>query len=104
MTPRLLGDTSRILQISAVSNPSTSRSVKASRWAAGVVRDFILRPDSDLLRLDFVRSKPFPFPPEPLRTAAVWVMQRELARADANHGRRGPLLRAFDWFGIGFDS
>ena len=82
----------------------TGLGVGASRWAAGAVRDHILRPDSDRLRLRFLRSKPFPFPPEPLRTAAVWVMQRELANADRNHGRRGPLLRAFDWFGIGFDS
>ncbi len=82
----------------------TGLGVGASRWAAGVVRDFILRPESDLLRLRFVRSAPFPFPPEPLRTAAVRVMQRELARADANHGRRGLLLRSLDRFGIGFDS
>ena len=66
--------------------------------------DYALRPDSDRLRLRFIRSKPFPFPPEPLRTAAIWVMQRELARADANHGRRGALLRTFDWLGLGFDS
>ena len=44
---------------------------RASRWAGGVVRDFILRPDSDLLRLRFVRSPPFPFPPEPFRSLAV---------------------------------
>jgi glycine/D-amino acid oxidase-like deaminating enzyme len=82
----------------------TGLGVGASRWAAGVVRDFILRPDSDLLRLDFVRSRPFPFPPEPLRSVAVNLVRHELDRADRNEGRRGILLRALDAIGIGFDS
>jgi hypothetical protein len=69
-----------------------------------VVRDFILRPDSDLLRLRFVRSLPFPFPPEPLRWLAVETVRRELDRADRNEGRRGLILRALDGLGIGFDS
>jgi glycine/D-amino acid oxidase-like deaminating enzyme len=82
----------------------TGLGVGASRWAGGVVRDFILRPDSELLRLRFVRSSPFPFPPEPLRYLAVRAVQRELARADRNDGRRGLLLRTLDAAGIGFDS
>ncbi len=82
----------------------TGLGVGASRWAGGVVRDFILRPDSDLLRLDFVRSSPFPFPPEPLRSAAVELVRRELDRADRSEGRRGLLLRTLDAAGIGFDS
>jgi glycine/D-amino acid oxidase-like deaminating enzyme len=82
----------------------TGLGVGASRWAAGVVRDFILRPDSDLLRLRFVRSKPVPFPPEPLRSVAVNLVRHELDRADRNEGRRGLVLRALDALGIGFDS
>jgi glycine/D-amino acid oxidase-like deaminating enzyme len=82
----------------------TGLGVGASRWAAGVVRDFILRPDSDLLRLRFVRSKPFPFPPEPLRSLAVNAVRHELDRADRNEGRRGLLLKTLDAMGIGFDS
>ena len=82
----------------------TGLGVGASRWAAGVVRDFILRPDSDLLRLRFVQSRPFPFPPEPLRSVAVNLVRRELDRADRNEGRRGLVLRALDALGIGFDS
>jgi glycine/D-amino acid oxidase-like deaminating enzyme len=82
----------------------TGLGVGAARWAAGIVRDFILRPDSELLRLRFVRSRPFPFPPEPLRSIAVEAVRAELARADANDGRRGPLLRTLDALGIGFDS
>jgi glycine/D-amino acid oxidase-like deaminating enzyme len=82
----------------------TGLGVGASRWAGGIVRDFILRPDSDLLRLRFVRSKPFPFPPEPLRWLAVETVRRELDRADRNEGRRGLVLRVLDGLGIGFDS
>ena len=82
----------------------TGLGVGASRWAAGVVRDFILRPGSDLLRLRFVRSRPIPFPPEPLRSVAVNLVRHELDRADRSEGRRGLVLRALDALGIGFDS
>lgn len=82
----------------------TGLGVGASRWAGGVVRDFILRPDSDLLRLRFVQSLPIPFPPEPLRYLTVEAVRWELARADRNEGRRGLLLRTLDALGIGFDS
>ena len=82
----------------------TGLGVGASRWAGGVVRDFVLRPDSDLLRLRFVRSRPFPFPPEPLRSLAVNTVRHELDRADRNEGRRSILLRTLDAIGIGFDS
>ena len=82
----------------------TGLGVGAARWAAGIVRDFILRPDSDLLRLRFVRSRPIPFPPEPFRSICVEAVRAGLARADANDGRRGVLLRTLDTLGIGFDS
>jgi glycine/D-amino acid oxidase-like deaminating enzyme len=82
----------------------TGLGVGASRWAGGIVRDFILRPDSDLLRLRFVQSRPVPFPPEPLRWLAVETVRRELDRADRNEGRRGLILRVLDGLGIGFDS
>jgi len=82
----------------------TGLGVGASRWAGGVVRDLLLRPDSDRLRLRFVRSSPFPIPPEPLRTPAVALMRREITRADANEGRRSLILRTLDAIGIGFDS
>jgi glycine/D-amino acid oxidase-like deaminating enzyme len=82
----------------------TGLGVGASRWAAGVVRDFILRPDEDRLRLRIVTSPPVPFPPEPLRSLAVDTVRRELDRADRNEGRRGVLLKTLDALGIGFDS
>lgn len=82
----------------------TGLGVGASRWAAGLVRDLILRPSAELLRLRFVREAPLPFPPEPLRSAAVNLVRHELDRADRNEGRRGLVLRTLDALGIGFDS
>ena len=82
----------------------TGLGVGASRWAAGVVRDFILRPDEDRLQLRLVTSTPIPFPPEPVRSLTVNLVRHELARADRNEGRRGVLLRTLDALGIGFDS
>jgi glycine/D-amino acid oxidase-like deaminating enzyme len=82
----------------------TGLGVGASRWAGGIARDFILRPESDLLRLRFVQSLPIPFPPEPVRFATIQAVRHELARADRNEGRRGLLLKTLDALGIGFDS
>ncbi len=82
----------------------TGLGVGASRWAGGVVRDFILRPGSDRLRLGIVADPPIPFPPEPFRSIAVNVVRHELDRADRNEGRRSILLRTLDSLGIGFDS
>ena len=82
----------------------TGLGVGASRWAGGVVRDFILRPAEDRLRLRLVSSPPVPFPPEPFRSVAVDTVRRELDRADRNEGQRGLILRTLDALGIGFDS
>ncbi|HET7828088.1 MAG TPA: FAD-dependent oxidoreductase [Candidatus Limnocylindrales bacterium] len=82
----------------------TGLGVGATRWAAGVLRDMVLDPSSDVLKLRFVRSRPFPIPPEPVRTPAVEVMRRAVIAADANEGRRGLFLQAMDALGIGFDS
>jgi hypothetical protein len=82
----------------------TGLGVGASRWAAGILRDRILDPASPRLRLRFVRSRPFPIPPEPARTPAVELMRRAVIDADEHAGRPGPFLRAMDALGIGFDS
>lgn len=82
----------------------TGHGVGATRWAAQVATDMLLAPDSELLRLRIVNAPALPFPPEPLRSAAVRLMQRELERADGAGGRRGLVLRTLDRLGIGFDS
>ena len=82
----------------------TGLGVGASRWGGGILRDLVLRPDSPLLDLRFVRSSPLPIPPEPLRTPAVELMRRAVMDADDHEGRSGWFLRAMDALGIGFDS
>jgi glycine/D-amino acid oxidase-like deaminating enzyme len=82
----------------------TGLGVGASRWAGGVIRDFILRPDEDRLRLRIVTSPPVPFPPEPLRSFTVDTVRGELDRADREEGRRSLILRSLDAIGVGFDS
>jgi len=82
----------------------TGLGVGASRWAGGVVRDLILRPDEERLSLRLVSSPPIPVPPEPLRSVAINLVRRDLDRADRDSGRRSILLRTLDALGIGFDS
>ena len=60
--------------------------------------------ETERTRLEMVRRRPIPFPPEPLRSAAIEITRRELARADRNAGRRGLWLRTLDRLGMGFDS
>jgi glycine/D-amino acid oxidase-like deaminating enzyme len=82
----------------------TGLGVGASRFGARVALDLAHGRDTKLTRLELVRSRPIPFPPEPLRYAAVEVTRRALARADERAGRRGPWLRLLDRVGAGFDS
>jgi hypothetical protein len=60
--------------------------------------------DTERSRLSLVRSKPLPFPPEPLRSGVVQLTRSSIARADANEGRRDAWLRLLDRVGLGFDS
>lgn len=82
----------------------TGLGVGASRFGARVMLDLLDGRDSEALSLRAVRSRPLPFPPEPVRWAGIELTRRGLARADANAGRRGPWLRALDRAGLGFDS
>ena len=60
------------------------------------------RPD-ELLDLRMVRRRPFPYPPEPLRSWSVAAVTRALRRVDAGE-KPGLLLRLLDRLGIGFSS
>ncbi len=82
----------------------TGLGVAATRFGARVALDLLDDPASELLHLDFVRSKPFPFPPEPVRNVVIQLTRRAIARSDRNEGRRGPWLRLLDTLGVGFDS
>jgi glycine/D-amino acid oxidase-like deaminating enzyme len=82
----------------------TGLGVATTRFAGQVLRDRILDPSSSLLDLKLTSTKPFPFPPEPLRWVGVQATRRAIQRADRREGRRGPWLAVLDRFGIGFDS
>jgi glycine/D-amino acid oxidase-like deaminating enzyme len=81
----------------------TGLGVGASRFGARAALDLADGVDSDLTRLRLVRTKPLPFPPEPIRWAGITLTRKELARADRT-GRRGLWLQALDRVGLGFDS
>jgi glycine/D-amino acid oxidase-like deaminating enzyme len=82
----------------------TGLGVASTRFGARVALDLVDGLDTERTRLRFVRSKPLPFPPEPLRWASIQLTRRALDRADRNQGRRGVWLRTLDRFGLGFDS
>jgi glycine/D-amino acid oxidase-like deaminating enzyme len=82
----------------------TGLGVAASRFGAQVALDLADDRDTELTRLQMVKAKPIPFPPEPLRWAGITLTRRALAKADRNEGRRGPWLRLLDRLGMGFDS
>ena len=82
----------------------TGLGVGASRWGARVALDLLDARRSEAVRLEFVRRKPMPFPPEPLRWAVIQATRAGLAAADRRGGRRGAWLRLLDRLGLGFDS
>ena len=82
----------------------TGLGVAATRFGARVGLDLLDGRATEATRLGYVRRKPVPFPPEPLRAGVIALTQRELARADRREGRRGPWLRTLDRLGLGFDS
>jgi glycine/D-amino acid oxidase-like deaminating enzyme len=82
----------------------TGLGVGASRFGARVMLDLLQGQRTDLTELNMVRTKPVPFPPEPLRSAVVNLTRWSLANADRNDGRRNAWLRTLDRLGLGFDS
>ena len=82
----------------------TGLGVGASRFGANVVLDLLSGARTELTELQLVRSKPLPFPPEPVRAAGVGLTRWSLAQADRRGGRRNAWLRALDSVGLGFDT
>ena len=82
----------------------TGLGVGASRWGARTALDLLDGRAGPAGGLEFVRRKPLPFPPEPLRAGVIALTRNRLAAADADGGRRGTWLRALDRAGLGFDS
>lgn len=82
----------------------TGLGVGATRFGAEVMLDLLSGTPSELTSPEMVRGRPLPFPPEPLRSAAIQLTRWSIARADAHEGRRNLWLRTLDRIGLGFDS
>jgi glycine/D-amino acid oxidase-like deaminating enzyme len=81
----------------------TGLGVASTRFGARVALDLVDGRDTEVTRLEMVRRKPVPFPPEPIRSLAVRATRASLAAEDRT-GRRNLWLRGLDRLGIGFDS
>jgi glycine/D-amino acid oxidase-like deaminating enzyme len=82
----------------------TGLGVAATRFGARTALDLLDGAETERTRLKLVRSRPLPFPPEPVRWAVIQATRIALARADERGGRRGPWLRLLDRLGVGFDT
>ena len=81
----------------------TGLGVAASRFGAEVMLDIIDGKRSAATATEFVKSKPVPFPPEPLRFLGIQATRWSLDREDKT-GRRNAWLRSLDRLGLGWDS
>ena len=82
----------------------TGLGVGAARFGGLVMLDLLDNRKTERTRLEFVRTKPVPFPPEPLRSIGIRLSQWSIRKADENEGRENLWLKAMDWVGLGFDS
>ncbi|MEI7847427.1 MAG: FAD-dependent oxidoreductase [Chloroflexota bacterium] len=82
----------------------TGLGVGASRFGARVMLDMLDGQSNERIKLEMVRQKPVPFPPEPLRSPIINLTRYSLDQADRNQGRRNLWLRTLDALGLGFDS
>lgn len=81
----------------------TGLGVGASRFGAQTMLDQLAGRRTERTELRMVRTKPLPFPPEPLRSLGIALTTKSLHRADIT-GTRNVWLRTLDRFGLGFDS
>jgi len=82
----------------------TGLGVGASRFGARVMLDILDDKQTERTALDFVRTRPLPFPPEPLRSLGIHLSRWSMDQADRHQGRENLWLRAMNWLGLGFDS
>ncbi|WP_457033843.1 NAD(P)/FAD-dependent oxidoreductase [Kitasatospora sp. P5_F3] len=82
----------------------TGLGVGATRYGAEVMLDLLAGELTERTALEMVRSKPLPFPPEPVRWAGIEMTKWSLDRSDRRGGQRNLWLRTLDRMGLGFDS
>ena len=82
----------------------TGLGVGATRFGAKVMLDLLDNKKTERTDLEMVRTKPLPFPPEPLRSLGIHLTRWSMERVDRNGGRENLWLKTLDWLGLGFDS
>ena len=82
----------------------TGLGVGSSRFGALVMLDMLNGKKTERTELEMVRTKPFPFPPEPFRSAVINFTRDAMDKADRNQGRQNWWLKLLDGLGLGFDS
>ena len=82
----------------------TGLGVGASRFGAAVMLDLLDGKKTERTELQMVKSRPFPFPPEPFRSPIINFTRWSLDQADRNQGKRNLWLKTLDVLGLGFDS
>jgi glycine/D-amino acid oxidase-like deaminating enzyme len=82
----------------------TGLGVGATRFGAQVMLDLLDNKKTERTELDMVRTKPLPFPPEPLRSIGINLSRWSLDQADRHQGHENLWLRTMNWLGLGFDS
>lgn len=81
----------------------TGHGIGSTRVAGKILAHMALAKESELLHLEMVKKKPFPYPPEPFRGLAVNAVTASLRKVDKGE-KPNMLLKALDIFGIGFSS
>ena len=82
----------------------TGLGVGATAFAADVLLDLLSGRDTERTRVEMVRKRPLPFPPEPLASVGINLTRWSMDRADHNDGKRNIILKTLDAVGLGFDS
>lgn len=82
----------------------TGLGVGASRFGALACLDLLDGRRTERTALSMVKTKPLPFPPEPLRSLGIEWTVKSLRKADRLEGKRNLWLKVLDRCGLGFDS
>ncbi len=64
----------------------TGLGVGATRFGARVMLDLLSGEETELTRLKMVRTKPLPFPPEPIRTGVIQLTRWSIAKPTGTRG------------------
>ena len=77
---------------------------RPTHFGAKVMLDLLAGRTTERTELEMVKSRPLPFPPEPVASIGIQATRWSLDRADHNRGERNLILKTLDAVGLGFDS